>query len=159
VSDEPLRPHGFHHHALKVRDLARAEAFYVGILGLEIERRWLYPPDSNRQGVRAVWLRTIPGSAEGFLALEQLEGETARDGASSAGHGASDGGRADLAGHFLFALRIAVADRERWRARLAAAGCPVTHETAFTLYVADPEGNRLGLSHHPEPAATSAHAR
>jgi catechol 2,3-dioxygenase-like lactoylglutathione lyase family enzyme len=159
VSDEPLRPHGFHHHALKVRDLARSEAFYVGVLGLEIERRWLYPAESTRQGLRAVWLRTIPGSAEGFLALEQLEGETARDGASSAGHGSPQGGPSDLAGHFLFALRIALADRERWRARLAGAGYPVTHETAFTLYVADPEGNRLGLSHHPEPAATFAQLR
>jgi len=153
--DEPLHPEGFHHHAIKVRDLARAEAFYAGVLGLPIERRWLYPPASPRQGLRALWLRTVPGAAEGFLALEQREGETSTQpaGDTKVGDASSDRRpQPDEVGHFLFALRIALGDRERWRARLAAAGFPVTHETAFTLYVTDPEGNRLGLSHHPLPA-------
>lgn len=160
--DQPLHPEGFHHHAIKVRDLARAEAFYAGVLGLPIERRWPYPPEARRQGLRALWLRTIPGSAEGFLALEQREGDTSTHGARGADVRDTSSDRPtepDDVGHFLFALRIALGDREKWRARLAAAGFPVTHETAFTLYVTDPEGNRLGLSHHPWPAAPAAGAR
>ena len=35
------------------------------------------------------------------------------------------------------------------RARVA-----VEHETRWTLYVRDPEGNRVALSHHPQPADT-----
>ena len=38
---------------------------------------------------------------------------------------------------------------EPWRARLAAAGCPVERESAFTLYVRDPDGALVALSHHP----------
>ncbi|HXX30163.1 MAG TPA: glyoxalase, partial [Myxococcaceae bacterium] len=31
-------------------------------------------------------------------------------------------------------------------------GVAVEHETRWTLYVRDPEGNRVALSHHPQPA-------
>jgi hypothetical protein len=51
------------------------------------------------------------------------------------------------------ALRIGAAERGGWEARLAAAGVPVIHRTRWTLYLQDPEGNRLGLSHHPDDAA------
>ena len=50
------------------------------------------------------------------------------------------------------ALAIARDDRSRWEARFAAAGVAVARRTAYTLYVDDPEGNRVGLSHWPEPA-------
>jgi len=49
-------------------------------------------------------------------------------------------------------LVIAPGERDEWRARLAAAGHPVEDETGFTIYVRDPAGNRVGLSHHPLPA-------
>jgi hypothetical protein len=39
-----------------------------------------------------------------------------------------------------------------WEERLHAGGVEVVHRTRWTLYVRDPEGNRVGLSHHPEPA-------
>jgi len=141
----PPKTRGFHHHAIKVADLARAEAFYVGVLGLVELARWPYPAGAGRQGLRALWLRTDPVSPAGFLALEQAE------------HALPDQPerRPSDDGHFLFALAIAAQDRQAWREHLRAAGFPVTHETAFTLYVADPEGNRLGLSHHPEPASGS----
>ena len=32
---------------------------------------------------------------------------------------------------------------------IAERGVAVVHRTRFTLYVQDPEGNRVGLSHHP----------
>jgi methylenetetrahydrofolate--tRNA-(uracil-5-)-methyltransferase len=42
-------------------------------------------------------------------------------------------------------------DRAAWEERLETAGHPKVAETRYTFYVLDPEGNRVGLSHHPEP--------
>jgi glyoxylase I family protein len=52
----------------------------------------------------------------------------------------------------LLALRIAISTRDDWERRLAGAGVPVVHRTAYTIYVRDPEGNRIGLSHWPDAA-------
>ena len=43
-------------------------------------------------------------------------------------------------------------ERARWEQRLADAGVAIERTTAFSLFFRDPEGNRLALSHHPEPA-------
>jgi hypothetical protein len=51
------------------------------------------------------------------------------------------------------ALGIARGERAAWERRLSDAGVPVEYRTAFTLYVRDPEGNRVGLSHWPEEEA------
>jgi len=126
---------GFHHLAVRCRDLARCEAFYREVLGLAVLRRW----QDEAGAERSVWLALGEGEGEGFLALERA-GEA---GPAAAFHD----GRAGL---HLVALRIARADRERWEARLAAAGVVIVHRTRWTLYLQDPEGNRVGLSHHPE---------
>ncbi len=75
----------------------------------------------------------------GFLALER-----AREPSPSS---AWRDGRAGL---HLLALRIRPEERATWEARLAGRGVPVVHRTRWTLYVRDPEGNRIGLSHHPD---------
>ena len=59
-------------------------------------------------------------------------------------------------GLHLVALRIERAARADWLRRLAAAGVAVEARTAFTLYVRDPEGNRVGLSHWPDEAPDEA---
>ncbi len=130
-------PGGVHHVAIGVRDLAASEAFYTGVLGLPVVRRW---PAAGGVGERAVWLDLGRGA---FLALERVAGE------APAGAGAPR--RTD--GYLMIALAIAREARAAWEARLAAAGVAVVHRTDHTLYVADPEGNRVGLSHWPEPAA------
>jgi catechol 2,3-dioxygenase-like lactoylglutathione lyase family enzyme len=122
-----------HHLAVLVADLARAEAFYSGVLGLPVERRW----DDAAGRPRSVWLGLGGGA---FLAVELAADATA----------ARKGERAP--GWHLVALGIDVAERDGWRARLAAAGHPIERETAFTLYARDPDGNLVGLSHHPCPA-------
>lgn len=127
---------GLHHLAIRVRDLAAAEQFYRGLLGLAVVRRW---PAANGDGERSIWVDAGDGA---FLALERIAG-------AEHGHGDEDG---DDDGLFLVALRIAVADREQWKERLAGAGVAVYHQTRFTIYVRDPEGNRVGLSHYPVPA-------
>ncbi len=128
----------FHHLAVQCADLARSERFYREVLGLEVLTRW--PREGG--GDRSVWLRVGGG---GFLALERAG--AAPDPTPF---------RHPTAGLHLFALRIAPGEREGWEARLRAHGVPVVHRTAFTIYVRDPEGNRVGLSHHPEAAPGGA---
>ncbi len=139
TSERPAVPGGVHHVAIGARDLAALEAFYTQVLGLPILRRWPTSGDDPRD--RSVWC-DLGGGA--FLALERAAGgDVAREG------GTADGGQ----GYLMIALRITRAARAEWEARLAAAGVAVVHRTAYTLYVADPEGNRVGLSHWPDAAA------
>ena len=121
-----------HHLAVRCADLGACERFYREVLGLPVLRRW---PD-GAGGDRSVWL----GLGDGFLALERAP--------SAAGPLPQEAGR----GLHLFALRIAASERAAWEARLAAAGVPVAHRTRWTLYLQDPEGNRIALSHHPDEA-------
>ncbi|HTA21352.1 MAG TPA: VOC family protein [Polyangia bacterium] len=151
---------GFHHLAIQVRDLAATERFYREVLGLAVLERWpalegpsaggggaggvagpeVPPKAADGNGERSVWLAVGDGA---FLALERVAG-----GATAA----EDAARAARPGLHLVALRIERAAREAWVQRLAAAGVAVEARTAFTLYVRDPEGNRVGLSHWPHAA-------
>lgn len=122
----------FHHLAIQVTDLPRAERFYCDVLGLSVRKRW--PWDDGRLGERSIWLSL----GDGFLALEACdEPAPPRD------------FRDPQAGLHLFAIGIRAADRAAWEDRL---GMAIVHRTRFTLYVRDPEGNRIGLSHHPDEA-------
>ena len=123
----------FHHLAIQVADLAGCERFYREVLELEVLRRW--PRDGG--GDRSVWL-ALGG---GFLALERAEQAPV-----------PAGFRSPEAGFHLAALRIRPEERARWEARLAERGVPVVHRTRWTIYLRDPEGNRIGLSHHPDDA-------
>lgn len=139
-----MTPAGLHHFAIQVRDLAAAERFYAGLLGLRVLRRWPWSAGhlaAGRAGERSLWLALGAAAADGFLALEACEGEPApapfRDGRP---------------GLHLVALRIGAGERGAWEERLAAAGVEIVHRSPFTLYVRDPEGNRVGLSHWPDEA-------
>ena len=125
-----MKPGPIHHLAVKVADLARAEAFYALVLGLPVLRRW---PSPDGKGERALWLDLGAGA---FLAVER---------ASEDGPGKTE----DAPGIHLVALAIPPGERGAWIDRLAQAGYPVYHQTEHTLYVRDPEGNRVGLSHWP----------
>jgi catechol 2,3-dioxygenase-like lactoylglutathione lyase family enzyme len=145
---------GVHHLAIQVRDLAALERFYCGTLGLRVMRRW---PAATGAGERSIWVDTGDGS---FLALE-VTAASASAGAETGESGsdlASDPGSAFPAGLHLVALRIAAGERQAWQDHLARAGVAIYHRTSFTLYVRDPEGNRVGLSHYPEPAAPEPHS-
>jgi glyoxylase I family protein len=126
-----MSPTHVHHIAVKVADLARAEVFYVEVLGLPVLQRW---PSSDGNGDRSLWLDVGEGA---FLALER---------ADDAGAEKSE----DAPGIHLVALRIPRSERAAWIAKLAQAGYPVYQQTDYTLYVRDPEGNRIGLSHWPD---------
>jgi glyoxylase I family protein len=128
-------PLSFHHLAIQCADLDRCERFYREVLGLAVLRRW---PREQGGGDRSVWLSVGGDEASGFLALERAEAPAVqrpwRDG---------------RAGLHLVALAIPPAERHAWEDRLAMAGVPVVHRTRWTLYVLDPEGNRVGLTHYP----------
>jgi len=131
-------PTGFHHLAIRVADLAGCERFYREVLGLPVLRRW---PDAAG-GDRSVWLGV---GVDGFLALERADAPAAPP--------ATEPRREGRAGLHLLALRIGPGERAAWERRLAEAEVPVEARSRWTLYLRDPEGNRIGLSHHPEEAA------
>lgn len=117
-----------HHIAIQVRELERARAFYVDVLGLAEVRRQAH----------AIWV-----DAEGIIVmLERCD--------DAAGAPPWSDARAGL---HLLALTIGADERGTWRARLLAAGAPLLGETAFTLYTRDPDGTRIGLSSYPARAA------
>jgi glyoxylase I family protein len=125
-----MRPTHIHHVAVKVADLSRAEAFYAGVVGLPVLRRWPLPDG----GERSLWLDLGAGA---FLALERADRVAAEK-------------AEEAPGIHLIALHIASSERESWIAKLAQAGHPVYQQTEYTIYARDPEGNRIGLSHWPE---------
>ena len=113
------RPARVHHLALRVADCARAAAFYSGVLGFPEVRRF-----EEGDGVRSIWLR----AGDAILMLE-----TALRGAGP------DAG----SGHVLV---FAVDALPAWEERLAAEGIAVDDRTAYTLYLRDPDGHRVGLT-------------
>lgn len=129
VSVDAGRP-SLHHLAITVADLALAERFYAGVLGLPVERRWADAAGDPR----SIWLGLGGGA---FLAVERY-------------HGDADARTGDRPGWHCVALGIDPGARASWRSRLAEAGSPVERESDFTLYVRDPEQNLVALSHYPD---------
>jgi catechol 2,3-dioxygenase-like lactoylglutathione lyase family enzyme len=126
---------GFHHLAIQVRSLEAVSAFYREVLGLpELKRH--YRDDGS---LRAIWLGA--GAGDAFLALEEVRGEVPTEDFPT-----------PRPGLFLVALAIDAGARAGIRAALVKRGVRIEKESAWTLYVRDPEGNRVGLSHYPEPA-------
>jgi len=108
-----------HHLALRVTDPVRSARFYAGLLGLrELKSH------HDEDGVRAVWLAL----GDAVLMLERS---------------LRSPGPADGSGHVLV---LACDDLADAAARLAAAEVEVGDRTEFTLYFADPDGHRVGLS-------------
>ena len=128
-----MRIQGFHHLAILAHDVEQVTAFYRDVLGLPEQARHF-----RADGVlRSVWLTL--GEGQGFLAVELAEGKPP----------ASRPFRTDEPGLLLVALRIPREDRAGALERLARAKVPVVHQSRWTVYVQDPEGNRVALSHHP----------
>jgi catechol 2,3-dioxygenase-like lactoylglutathione lyase family enzyme len=119
---------GIRHIALFVSDLAKAEAFYVGLLGYQVE--WRPDPDN-------VYL-TMHGHDNLALHKGSPKGETRLD-------------------HFGIVLRKAE-DVDAWYAHVKAYAVkePRTHrDGARSFYAKDPDGNGLQFIHHP-PIADKA---
>jgi glyoxylase I family protein len=113
------RPTHVHHLALRVADCARSAAFYSGVLGFPEVRRF-----EDADAVRSIWLR----AGDAILMLETV--------LRGAGPGAGSG----------HVLVFAVDALPAWEERLAAEGIAVDDRTAYTLYLRDPDGHRVGLT-------------
>ncbi len=121
-----MRTLGIHHVAIQVHDVEKVAAFYRDVLALP-ERARHHREDGS---LRSIW---IEASSDGsFLAIEELR----------------PGTRGTL-GHSLVALRIDRQDRAAWLAHFEKAGVAIEKQTRWTVYVKDPEGNVIALSHHP----------
>jgi len=127
----PISPFGVHHIAIQCRDLPAMVRFYEKVLRLRVERRW---PAPEGKGDRSVWVRL--GTA--VIALEACSG----DPQAAPWHDPA-------AGFHLLAVEIHWANRSIWLAHLHHCGVDIVHESPWTIYVRDPEGNRVGLSHFP----------
>ena len=125
-----MTPRGFHHVAIQVRDVEKVTAFYVRVLGLAEVKRF-HRDDGS---LRSVWVNAGKGPA--FFAIEH----------------APDLAPAGTLGFSMVALCIDASARAAITAELTRAGVAIEKQSGWTLYVRDPEGNLVGLSHHPDPA-------
>ena len=120
---------GMRHVAIYVRDLSACEAFYVNMLGMEVEWR---PDDRN------VYL----SSGGDSLALHQAEANQQRDESTQ---------RLDHIGIFV----ASEDDVDEWFEWLKAHEVPVrteprTHrDGARSFYCYDPDGTLVQIMHHP----------
>jgi catechol 2,3-dioxygenase-like lactoylglutathione lyase family enzyme len=108
-----------HHIAFRTLDLGRLEKFYVETLGLVVKAR---------HDDRSLWLEI----GEATLMLE---------------HADEDEPKIPPGSMEFLAFTIFGQEKKAWRARLDQAGVVIEHETDFTMYVRDPDGRRIGLSH------------
>lgn len=117
---------GIRHIALLVSDMKKAEEFYCGVLGYQVE--WRPDPDNLY----------LTAGGQDNLALhkgKETPAETRLD-------------------HFGIVLRQA-ADVDAWHAHLKSHGAVIIHapkthrDGARSFYTKDPDGNVLQFIHHP----------
>ncbi len=121
---------GFHHLAIQVRHVDACARFYRDVLGLTEQVRHFHADGS----LRSIWLTWPDGEVPMFIALEQKDASRPTE---------------PHLGMSTLALRIRREDRARALEHLAKAGVTVEHQTRWTVYFRDPEGNRVALSHYP----------
>lgn len=110
-----------HHVAFRTDDLDALERFYANVIGLVVTRR--------NEG-RSIWLE----AGDTIVMLERRDaGEP----------GVPIGSKEMVA----FAV---TREMGNVRERLAKAGVEIEASTAYTLYVRDPDGRRIGLSSYPD---------
>jgi glyoxylase I family protein len=134
-------PLTLHHVALGAVSVASIARFYGALFGLrELARH--HHPDGT---IRSIWLE-LEGPSQGapvdvgspaILMIEHTEEPERR---TLIGRGP-----------FLLAFRIPRGERAAFEERLAAMGIEVESRTSYSSYFRDPEGNRVAISHHPEP--------
>ena len=121
-----------HHVALGARDVEGVAAFYRDRLGLREVRRH-HEPDGR---LRSIWL-----DLGGALLMIEFTEQPSR---SIQGVGA---------GPFLIAVSVAAHDRAALESVLTTAGFPAESRSEHTLYLRDPEGNRVAISSYRLPGA------
>ncbi len=123
-----------HHVAVKTTRVEVLATFYRDVLGLTERTR-----HEDDAGLRSVWLDAPPT----ILMIERSEAGPREDAPDFS---------ADPPGLHLLAFTIGAETHGAWRDHLAAHDVPIVHSSRYTLYVTDPDGNRIGLSSHPDEA-------
>ena len=129
----PIVIAGFDHIVLRVRDKDAMLGFYVGVLGLTVDR--------DRPELGLTHVRAGPQ----MIDLVTIDGKLGRLGGAAP---SAEGRNLDH-----FALQVRPFDEAAIRAHLAAHGVAVVEEgprygadgDGFSLYVRDPEGNTVEL--------------
>jgi glyoxylase I family protein len=120
-----------HHLAIRACDVSKVATFYREVLQLPV----IDPP---RPGV--AWFRL----GELILMIEPAAQETTANDATI-----------EATGFHLLALAIDPRERATWEQRLHDHGVAIDNRSDYTLYIRDPEGNRVGLSHYPACAESA----
>lgn len=118
------------HVVLRVSDIARAEKFYAGILGLPLCARF------NENGMKMAFFSL--GNHHDFAVME-----TKTAGPRGGGQDAEKGVGLD---HIAFKIGTTLDELRDAKAKLEAAGLaptPIDHEVTKSLYFADPDGNGI----------------
>lgn len=119
-----------HHLALGTSDVERLAQFYREVFGLAERDRHL----DARGELRSIWL-----DVGGALLMIERSAEPERH-VEGVGRGL-----------FLIAFEVSPTERDEVEQQLAARGCAVESRTAYTSYARDVDGNRIAVSHYPEP--------
>jgi catechol 2,3-dioxygenase-like lactoylglutathione lyase family enzyme len=119
-----------HHLAVGTADVEALARFYRELFALGETARHL----DAAGALRSIWLDL--GGA--LLMIELASGPARR----VEGVGC---------GPFLIAFRVSRPERTRLEQELEARGHAIESRTAFSSYSRDPDGNRIAISHHPEP--------
>ncbi|HYJ17366.1 MAG TPA: VOC family protein [Candidatus Limnocylindria bacterium] len=107
---------GLSHIALKVRDLKKTEAFYVGVLGLKVAFR--HPP--------GMIFLTTPGSGDLLNFVKTAERPRANQGLEHLG------------------FRVTSTELKKLEAKIAQAGVKIDGRRGHTaFYISDPNGYQL----------------
>ena len=116
------------HVVLRVTDLTRSEAFYSGLLGLEVCARF------DDQGMKMTFF-TLGNHHD--LAISEVSGEEDRSGDQAAG-----------LDHVAFCIGNSMEELKEANGVLASAGVrvnPSDHDVTRSLYFDDPDGNTIEL--------------
>ncbi|MCE9599162.1 MAG: VOC family protein [Spirochaetia bacterium] len=120
-----------HHVALVAEDVSRVAEFYE-TLGLKRIKE-----QSDNKGIRSVWLEI----GESILMIERADLTLAKPIAGF--HDKSPG-------YHLLAFRIQRKEKDFWMTKLSELRIPIVYFTDYTMYLMDPERNRIGLSFYGE---------
>ena len=134
MAGPPIAPSSVHHIAIQCADLEKMVRFYREVLRLRVVRRWP-SDDPQKAGDRSVWLAT----GNSIIALERCGGQAMHPPWND-----------EQPGLHLLALEIFLQSRDAWCQWLEHRGVEVKAKSQWTVYIHDPEGNRIGLSHFPD---------
>lgn len=112
-----------HHLALKCAQLEVCEHFYRDFLKLSFLE---YKYDAAGK-IRSVWF-DVDGSILMLEKAEMIPDESTLN---------------------ALAFTITPSEREAWLKKLTAAKITIDHESSYSIYFKDPDGNQLALSHYP----------